>query len=166
MGAPIGASRAFALRRAIEGHHSDSMDPTLAEGAKERSIGNLQQNLAVPKPHQSLHRAQGPRRGVRPPSPMSHRTRIHRRIMQTALSWGKHRLRMRRGPSNPFTHPKNVHPLHKPSGKSTGRKPRDCPPGTTTHFQRNCRPYRIPRRLGRIYVHQREIYAQKDPSFI
>ena len=60
-----------------QGHHS-----RLAESAEERSICNLQQNLTVPKSHQTLHRAQGPRQGVRPPSPISRRTRIRRRIPQ------------------------------------------------------------------------------------
>ena len=38
---------------------------------------------------------------VRPPSPMPHRARLHRRIPQTVLPWGEHKLRMRRGSPNP-----------------------------------------------------------------
>jgi len=40
-----------------------------------------------------------------------------------------------------------VHPLHKPTRKPTGRKPRDCPPKAARHPQEDCCPHWVPQRL-------------------
>jgi len=54
---------------------------------------------------------------------------------------------MWRKSTNLRIHPKNVHPLHKPTRKPTGQKPRDCPPKAARQPQEDCCPHWVSQRL-------------------
>ena len=80
-------------------------------------IRNSRQDTVIPQLHQTFHGTLKPARGIRPPDPIPHRTRIHRRIPEALLPREKRRLRVRGRPADTRAHNKDMRSLRNPENE-------------------------------------------------